>query len=108
MNEFDLLSVSGIPRPKGEAAVNIVMNELRDFEKTLNENQEVFISAGGCGFCLYAFRYRGEYVIMQGVDDSGASCRFVCNIHQLAISFRAVPKLAEQARRIGFVKTDPE
>lgn len=107
-DNFNPLDFVDLPKPKGDTAIKIIVSELQDFQKTLNENQEVFITTAGCGFRLYAFRSHGDYVVMQGVDDYGFTCRHVCNIHQLSISFRAVPKLEEQARRIGFVINDRE
>ncbi|MBO6100107.1 MAG: hypothetical protein J6P07_02080 [Spirochaetaceae bacterium] len=101
---FNVYDHIPLPRSKGSVAEEILVSELKDFEKTLTNEQELFIFCGYFGMRLYKFSSRGEYVIMEGVDDSGSNCRFVCNIHQLMISFRAVPKPAgqEEPRRIGF------
>lgn len=93
-----------IKKPSSYPAVDILVSELKDFEKSLTKNEEVFIFCNNSGMRLFEFRARGDFVILKGVAESGSNCRLVCNTHQLAISFWAVPKPAgqEEPRRIGF------
>ena len=86
--------------------VNSFVDELKDFEKQLTDNQEMVVSVNGYSFRLEKLRHDHNTIIYYGSLADNTPVVLVQHYHQLNVLFFAVPKRNEEeaAVRIGLVQ----
>jgi hypothetical protein len=113
-NPFGLSRVSAgslVPRPppsSGEVVFEHVIETIREFEKALTPEEEVGFFAvdvlGARQMHIVNVQRKGrEMIAFHGVSEQGKPMLVLQHITQVSILLTALPKLREQARRIGFL-----
>lgn len=99
--DFNPADFMSIEKPKGERAENILVSEIKQFQMSLKENENLQIFASGASFIIQGIRHRNEYIIFEGVSETGNNCRLVQNVHQINFTLSAVQ--CEKDKKIGFI-----
>lgn len=89
-----------------DICVSSFVDELKDFEKKLTDNQEMVVSVNGYSFRLEKLRHEHNTIIYYGSLADNTPVVMVQHYHQLNVLFFAVQKRNEEeaAVRIGFVQ----
>lgn len=95
-----------MPRIKSipELAFEALITEIREFEATLTDQQELAIMAGPGGQMLYVSSIAdgGQVIVFSGVDEQGRASRLLTHYTQISVQLVAAQKVNPTARRIGF------
>ena len=87
-----------------EYAFDALSLEVDKFQATMSADLELGISVSGADNVIHvrAIRKSGQMVVFEGVDIQGRTARLIQHYTQVNLQMVAVPKLDEQAKRIGF------
>ena len=88
-----------------DVCVSSFVEELKDFQAQLTDNQEMLVNVNGCSFRLEKLRHDHNTIIYYGPLADNTPVVMVQHYHQLNVLFFAVPKRNDgEAVRIGFVQ----
>ncbi len=104
------------PRPRRNpagSAFEHLSEQIKEFESTLSQEEEVggiFIGApGDIVFHITKFyAVNMDLLVFEGLDENRKSQRLVQHVSQLSILLKALPKLNDTPRRIGFQPPEVE
>jgi hypothetical protein len=89
-------------------ACEAMRSYITEFESGLDPDQEVGVRLVSFGNAVFFHAeeigfYKPSVICFKGVTPEGDRVQLVQHVSQLSFLLKAVPKLAEQPRRIGFV-----
>lgn len=87
------------------SAIQVFIDELKQFDSLLSDNQELYLNIDGVLFHPITIRHSGEIIIYKGVSAEGGDVvllQHYSRLNNLILSL-AKPQQAEHARRVGFV-----
>ena len=95
------------PPNMAEYAVNAIHAEIADFEKGLDNDHEIGmpVVGGPAGLCVHVreiYRFGTDKLVFVGVNGDNHPVRLIQHLSQLNFLMVSVPKLGDEAVRIGF------
>lgn len=87
-----------------EAALEALLEQIKEFQEGLPDDMEVGIIANGGVLTLHVESIIPNWQIISfdGSDSEGRRARLIQHYTQINVQMVAVPKLTDEARRIGF------
>ncbi len=109
MDKFKGVSLPSLPKLEPiksvpELAFSALAGQMDRFQDGLTADTEVGVIANGAGLILHVERvtYAGQMIVFSGTDSEGRRSTLIQHYSQINVQMIAVPKLNEEARRIGF------
>lgn len=87
-----------------DSAFESLIEEVKAFQEELGNDMELGVAADGAGYAVHVsdIYLNGQIIVFNGVDNHSRKARLMMHYTQTNIILLSVPKLSDEATRIGF------